>query len=127
MRDLRRDAVTSTDHAAQGPATSTAARQRSRIGRRASRWRLGSFGPASEEPYRRRVIDRVRLAVAAVLLAGLVLHSNFPSAVEQDVFRMINDLPGAWSSTFKSLYAAGTLWAVGLAVAGRRLSRLLLT
>jgi uncharacterized membrane protein YbhN (UPF0104 family)/tRNA A-37 threonylcarbamoyl transferase component Bud32 len=115
--------VTSTDHAAQRPATSTAARQRSRIGRRAARWRLGSFGPASEEPYRRRVIDRVRLAVAAVLLAGLVVHSNYPSAVERDVFRLINDLPGAWSSTFNSLYAVGTLWAVGLAVAAAVVGR----
>jgi len=123
MGDLPGDAVTSTDHAAQRSPASTRAHGRGRFGSRAARWRLGTFGPASEEPYRRRVIDRVRLVAAAVVLAGLVLHSNYPSAVEQDVFRLFNDLPGAWSSTFSWLYAAGTLWAVGLAVAAAVVGR----
>src|SRR5205807_9194498 len=90
----RGGAVTATDHAEGRSATPASARKRSPMGRRAARWRLGTFGPASEEPYRRRVIDRVRLAAAALLLAGLVMHSNYPSAVEKDVFRLVNDLPG---------------------------------
>lgn len=90
---------------------------------RAARWRLGGFGPASEEPYRRRAIDWVRLVVDGVILAVLTLHAAYPSAVEKDVFRLFNDLPGEWSSLFRTLYTAGTLWAAALAVAAALVAR----
>ena len=37
-----------------------------------ARWRTGTFGPASELPYRRRTSDRIRLVVAADPLGGIV-------------------------------------------------------
>ena len=92
---------------------------------RIAKWPAMTFGPASEEPYGRRVTDWVMLVLAAAVLTGLAFHSGYPTQIEIDVFRLINGLPSALSSTFRGFSAAGTLWAVGLvvtsALAGRRL------
>ena len=90
---------------------------------RMATWRTTAFGRASEEPYRRRVTDWAKLVVAAVVLAGLTVRAAHPTALEVDFFRLIRDLPSALSWTFRVLSAAGTLWAVGLAVAAAVIAR----
>jgi uncharacterized membrane protein YbhN (UPF0104 family) len=115
--------VTSTDHIDRSPEPRTRARRTTEVGDRAARWRLGGFGPASEEPFRRRPIDWARLVINGGLLAGLTLHAAHPSAIERDVFRLFNALPGTWSSSFRALYTLGTLWAVGLAAAAALIGR----
>ncbi|MBV8161255.1 MAG: hypothetical protein JO265_10060, partial [Acidimicrobiia bacterium] len=97
--------------------------QRSPMARQAALWRRGGFGRASEEPYRRRVTDWIRLIVCGGVLTGLVLHSEYPSAVERDAFHLFNDLPGAWAPLFHAVYVAGTLWAVGLAAVAALIGR----
>src|SRR3954468_23946151 len=96
----------------------------SRMAERTAHWRLGGFGPASEEPYRRRVTDGIKLGIESVVLAVLVLHASYPSVVEKDIFRTFNDLPGDWYGFFRAVFALGTVWALGLAivaaVVGRR-------
>lgn len=86
-------------------------------------WRTTTFGPASEEPYRRRVTDWVLLVFATAIVAALAAHASSPGAIELDLFRLINGLPSQLSSTFRTLYAAGTLWAAGLAVAAAVVGR----
>ena len=81
-----------------------------------SRWRNGSFGRASELPYRRRTSDRIRVAVAVVLLAALIAHWDHPTQAEVDLFRLVNGLPNDLSTLFRGLYAFGTLWALGIVV-----------
>jgi len=98
-------------------------RRPSRVAERTARWRLAGFGPASEEPYRRRVTDWFWLVLNGVVLALLVVHSNYPTAFEKDVFKAFNDLPDAWSGFFRALRAVGTLWAVALVVAAALIGR----
>jgi uncharacterized membrane protein YbhN (UPF0104 family) len=95
------------------------------------RVRANSFGPASEEPYRRRVSDWIRLVVGAVLLAVLTAHFGDESMPEQEFARAVRTLPQELSSPVRLLYGLGALWAVGLVVAAfvawrRRLVRDLL-
>jgi undecaprenyl-diphosphatase len=93
------------------------------VAERATRWRLGGFGPASEEPYRRRVTDGIKLGIESVVLAILVMHASYPSALEKDVFQAFNDLPGSWYGFFRGVYALGTVWALGLAIAAAVIGR----
>ena len=46
---------------------------------RLARWRHGTFGPASDEPFRRRVADAVRVVVAIAGLAVLISHDGHPT------------------------------------------------
>ena len=39
-----------------------------------TRWQHRTFGPASEQPYRRRTSGRLRLAFAFVLVVGTCFH-----------------------------------------------------
>jgi uncharacterized membrane protein YbhN (UPF0104 family) len=93
--------------------------------------RANSFGPASEEPYRRRVSDWIRLAVGVSLLVGFTAHYGESSTPEENLASAVHSLPDALSSTVRLLYGLGALWAVGLVVAAlvarrRRLVRDLL-
>ncbi|HEX3453238.1 MAG TPA: lysylphosphatidylglycerol synthase transmembrane domain-containing protein [Gaiellaceae bacterium] len=81
-----------------------------------SRWRTGSFGPASELPYRRRTSDRIRVVLAVLLLAAFIAHWDDPTQAELDLFKLVNGLPDDLSTLFRGLYAFGTLWAVGIVV-----------
>jgi undecaprenyl-diphosphatase len=87
------------------------------------RW-AKTFGPASEEPYRRRVSDAVRLAVAVAVVAWCVLRVPGVSGVERTVFKLFNSLPNDLHTLFRVSYRVGFLVAVGLvgasAVIGRR-------
>ena len=96
-------------------------------------WRLGTFGPASEEPYRRRPSDYLRVAIAVLIVAATCLHEGDLTTTEHDLFVLFNRLPDSLQSLFEVVYGAGALWAVGLLVAAaflarrRRLSRDLAT
>ena len=87
------------------------------------RW-AGTFGPASEEPYRRRVSDAVRVVVAVAVVAWCVLRVQGVSGAERTVFEFFNSLPNGLHPLFRSFYRVGFLVAVGLvgaaAVVGRR-------
>jgi glycosyltransferase 2 family protein len=91
------------------------------------------FGPASEEPYRRRTSDWIRLTTAIVLVVIAARHAGFTTATEQAIFDFFNTLPNWLLPVFRNLYRLGALWAVGLvvvaALVGRRwrLARDLLT
>src|SRR5215470_1449711 len=90
----------------------------------ASRWHRPTFGPASEQPYRRRTSDWIRLIFAALVVAGACFHSGDLTTSEQELFTFFNGLPDQLSPVFEILYRFGSLWAVGLiavsALLGRR-------
>ncbi|HZP30861.1 MAG TPA: lysylphosphatidylglycerol synthase domain-containing protein [Acidimicrobiia bacterium] len=82
------------------------------------------FGPASEQPYRRRTTDWVRLVVAVGLSAWSIERQGTLTTNEKNLFTFFNQLPGDLHSLFSTLYRAGALWAVGVvavaALVGRR-------
>ncbi len=86
-------------------------------------WRHGTFGPASEEPYRRRTVDWVRLTFAVVALALLIAHEGDLSKAEQNLFTFFNTLPNDLNSLFALLYRLGALWAVAVIVIAALVAR----
>jgi undecaprenyl-diphosphatase len=82
-----------------------------------------TFGPASEEPYRRRTSDWVRVVVATVAVALLVAYHDNPSAADRDLFRFFNGLPDQLQPLFDALYWAGTLWTVLILAAAALVAR----
>jgi len=83
------------------------------------------FGPASEEPYRRRTSDAVRAGVALLLVAVLATRVGTISEAQRTVFSSVNSLPGGLRPLARVVYGVGALWAAalvaGAALAGRRL------
>ena len=94
-----------------------------RFTNRLETWRRESFGPASEKPFRRRSVDGIRLTTATILLIVLSLRANQVPLGEQGLFTFFNSLPAGLSPLFRSLYAGGTLWAVGLVVVAALVGR----
>lgn len=90
---------------------------------RLSTWRENSFGPASEQPYRRRLSDWIRLFFALALLALLIWHHDHPSQGMQNLTTLINGLPNYLDSFFELVFALGALWAVGLVVVAAIVAR----
>lgn len=94
------------------------------IGGALSLKRTGTFGPAAERPYRRRVSDWIRLVCAVALLSAGAWRLNGITPIEKGLFEFVNSLPNALSSMFRGLYAVAALWAIALviaaAVVGRR-------
>ncbi len=84
------------------------------VSSRLSAWRENSFGPASEQPYRRRLSDWIRLVISLGLIALLVWHHDHPSQALQNVTTLINGLPNYLDSLFRLVFTLGALWAVGL-------------
>lgn len=85
--------------------------------------RARTFGPASEEPFRRRTSDGVRVALALVLFVLLARHHDHITTVEQNIFELFNSLPGGLKAFFRLLYGLGALWAVGLVFAAAIVAR----
>lgn len=85
--------------------------------------RLRTFGPASEEPYRRRSSDWVRFTLAALAIVLLARHHGQVGSIEQNVFELFNTLPGGLKAFFRLLYGLGALWAVGLVFAAAIVAR----
>jgi undecaprenyl-diphosphatase len=76
-----------------------------------------AFGRASEEPYRRRASDWVRLGLAALLLSVLAVRATYVSNTEGDIYDLVNSLPQGLDPIFRGLQGLGALWAVGLVAA----------
>ena len=86
--------------------------------------RWTAFGRASEEPYRRRSSDAVRLAAAVAVLAALAARAPKPIGVTQlEIFQLFGSLPANLVPQFRDLERLGTLWAVGLVVAAAVVGR----
>lgn len=85
--------------------------------------RADTFGPASEEPYRRRARDGVRLVAATVILILLARHVRDVTPTEQSIFEFFNSLPNGMASFFTTLYRLGALWAVALVAGAALLDR----
>src|SRR5947209_5617190 len=90
---------------------------------RLARWRHGSFGPASDEPFRRRASDVVRIVIAVAGLALLISHVDHPTRTEQTLFEFFDSLPNTLKPLFEFLYGLGLLWAVGLLAAAAFVAR----
>ena len=88
-----------------------------------ARWRTGTFGPASELPYRRRTSDRIRVVTAVVLLALFIVHWDNPTQAELDLFQLVNGLPNDLETLFRAFYDVGVLWAVGIVVVAALVAR----
>jgi undecaprenyl-diphosphatase len=96
---------------------------RAHVVERVERFRASTFGPASEEPYRRRTSDWLRIAAAILLLFLAARHAGSTTATEQAVFDFFNTLPTWLLPVFRNLYRLGALWAVGLVVASALIGR----
>src|SRR5215203_5759251 len=83
---------------------------------RMAAWRAHSFGPASEQPYRRRTSDWVRLLIGAAIFAFAIWHENDPTQFEKNLFTTLNGLPNELDSLFRLIYSLGALWALGLVI-----------
>ena len=86
-------------------------------------WRAHSFGPASEQPYRRRTSDWVRLVLGVGILVFAIWHQDDPGTFERNLFTTLNGLPNDLDSFFRRLYALGALWALALVVLAALLAR----
>ena len=87
------------------------------------RWRERSFGPSSEEPYRRRTSDWVRVGVAAAVLTLLASHVGVAGEAQRALFHFFNSLPGGLKSLFRAIYTVGAIWAVGVVVVAAVVAR----
>jgi uncharacterized membrane protein YbhN (UPF0104 family)/tRNA A-37 threonylcarbamoyl transferase component Bud32 len=75
------------------------------------------FARASEEPYRRRPADALRLTVAVLVTAWLAGSSGHNSELARSVFHAVNGLPGALLPVSNLLYDLATLWTVAVIAA----------
>src|SRR3974390_2855265 len=87
---------------------------------RVASWRQRSFGPASEQPYRRRTSDWIRFAVG---VGALIDHQGHPTQFEKNLFETVNGLPNDLASVFRLLYRFGALWALAIIVVAALLAR----
>ncbi len=83
---------------------------------RLARWRSHTFGPASELPYRRRSSDWVRLILGVLIVAFAIANEGSPGDFEENLYSLLNGLPGDLRSFFTALYDFAALWALGIIV-----------
>jgi uncharacterized membrane protein YbhN (UPF0104 family) len=86
-------------------------------------WRAHSFGPASEQPYRRRTSDWFRVVIGIGILAFSIWHQDDPGTFERNLFTTLNGLPNDLDTLFRGLYAVGALWALALVVVAALVAR----
>ena len=85
--------------------------------------RVGTFGPASEEPYRRRVTDVLRLVVAAAVIVWCAVRGEVIGGAERSVFKYLNSLPNGLRPLFRDVYRVGGFFAIGLVCAAALFGR----
>jgi undecaprenyl-diphosphatase len=90
---------------------------------RLARWRNGTFASSSDEQFRRRVSDGVKVAVAFIGLAVLVAHAGHPTRSEQTLYEFFNSLPATLKPFFQLVYGLGILWVAGLIVLAALVAR----
>jgi uncharacterized membrane protein YbhN (UPF0104 family)/tRNA A-37 threonylcarbamoyl transferase component Bud32 len=86
-------------------------------------WRSHTFGPASELPYRRRSSDWVRLILALTIIAFAIAHESDAGDFEENLYALLNGLPGDLRSLFTALYDIAALWALGIIVVAALVAR----
>jgi undecaprenyl-diphosphatase len=104
-------------HTPQAPEAALAKRSRM------AAWRAHSFGPASEQPYRRRTSDWFRVVIGVGILVFAIWHQDDPGTFERNLFTTLNGLPNDLETLFRGLYAVGALWALGLVVLAALVAR----
>jgi uncharacterized membrane protein YbhN (UPF0104 family)/tRNA A-37 threonylcarbamoyl transferase component Bud32 len=72
------------------------------------------FSRASEEPYRRRLSDALRLVVAVAAATWLARDSAASSEISQAIFHAVNGLPGDLRPLSDLLLHLATLWTVAV-------------
>ena len=85
-----------------------------RIRSRLTRWREGSFGPASEKPFRRRWSEALRLGIANLVATLLALKADEINPSEQALHELFSSLPDGFTALANDVFALGGLWALGL-------------
>jgi uncharacterized membrane protein YbhN (UPF0104 family) len=65
----------------------------------------------------RRTTDWTRLVVAVLIVTAAALHARHPTGFEQQLFSLINTLPGGLRRLSIRVYRLAGLWAFGLIVA----------
>lgn len=76
-----------------------------------------SFARASEEPYRRRQTDAIRVGIAVAAVALFCSDSAHSSQLAIAVFQAFNSLPDSLAGEFSFVLHLAALWAVALVVA----------
>ena len=84
---------------------------------------MGTFGPASEEPYRRRVTDVLRLLMAAAIIVWCAVRGEVIGAAERSIFEDLNSLPNSLRPLFRDVYRIGGFFAIGLVCAAALFGR----
>ena len=85
--------------------------------------RSRTFGPASEEPYRRRTSDWARLVIAVGIMVWLCFHQGHPTDSEISLVQLVNGLPDEIQPFFDAIFAVGALWAVGVVFGAALIAR----
>jgi undecaprenyl-diphosphatase len=85
--------------------------------------RHSTFGPAAEEPYRRRLSDGLLLLASALVVAWALVTDVRPSGPLADLGRFFTSLPSGPADLIRLLYSLGSLWAAGLVVAAALVAR----
>src|SRR5882757_4425538 len=81
-------------------------------------------GPTVSDPYRqRRATDWNRLVAAVLVVTAAALHARHPTLFEQQLFRLVNTLPGGLRPHLIRLYRLATVWAFGVIVIWGLLAR----
>src|SRR2546426_5341251 len=92
--------------------------------RRAPGTRIRRSAPTAPEALRqRRATDWNRLVVAVLIVTAAAVHARHPTTFEQQLFSLINSLPGGLRPLFSRLYSLARVWAFGLIVASGVLTR----
>lgn len=88
-----------------------------------SRWRIGTFGPAAEKPYRRLTRDYLRLILSIVVVFYLCQNIDSISDFSENLFKTVNGLPNDLESFFVLFFSLGTLWALAIIAGAAILAR----
>jgi len=88
-----------------------------------SRWRIGTFGPAAEKPYRRLTRDYLRLILSIFVVFYLCQNIDSISDFSENLFKTVNGLPNDLESFFVLLFSLGTLWALAIIAGAAILAR----
>ncbi len=85
--------------------------------------RHSTFGPAAEEPYRRRLSDGLLVLSSALVVAWALVTDVRPSGPLADLGQFFTSLPSGPADLIRLLYSLGSLWAAGLVVAAALVAR----
>ena len=86
-------------------------------------WRFRTFGPASEQPYRRRVTDWFRIGTAVVLIALCAAHVHHLWTGERAVWQFFNTMPSALTSLALGVYRVAAIACIAVIAAAALVAR----